>query len=385
MAKAQSTAALSTKALAIASGGLAVAMNALPLVAIASGFVFLTNVIIKAINKQKEFNKLLEEGSSKDIQQQIEATTKTIEDLEKKIKDIKEGQKGFQLISGAEHLEADLKKANDELTKLKNRLVIAQGLELSREFQKTKDALIEKNKELLKTVERSKIATEEGKKQFDQEQRRIELTEKYGEELANIILDLEKENQKLEEGAEKIKKKQEETDKLKEKMLEVGQVIEDSIKNNLKDAITGAKTFGEAMVGVLNRIRDKMLDSALDKLFDGFAENFSKGSDGGKGLGAVLGKIFGGLFADGGRPPVGKASIVGERGPELFVPSTAGTIIPNNQLGGESITNNIVVNVDVSNTEVAGNNSDATQFGEQLAAAIQAEIITQKRSGGLLS
>ena len=168
-------------------------------------------------------------------------------------------------------------------------------------------------------------------------------------------------------------------------MLEVGQVIEDSIKNNLKDAITGAKTFGEAMVGVLNRIRDKMLDSALDKLFDGFAENFSKGSDGGKGLGGFLGKVLGGLFADGGRPPVGKASIVGERGPELFVPSTSGTIIPNNQIGGESITNNIVVNVDVSNTEVAGNNSDATQFGEQLAAAIQAEIVTQKRSGGLLS
>jgi phage-related minor tail protein len=39
-------------------------------------------------------------------------------------------------------------------------------------------------------------------------------------------------------------------------------------------------------------------------------------------------------FADGGDPPVGRASIVGERGPELFVPRTAGTIIPNNQLAG---------------------------------------------------
>jgi lambda family phage tail tape measure protein len=37
-------------------------------------------------------------------------------------------------------------------------------------------------------------------------------------------------------------------------------------------------------------------------------------------------------FADGGEPPVGKASLVGERGPEMFVPRTAGTIIPNNQL-----------------------------------------------------
>jgi hypothetical protein len=46
-----------------------------------------------------------------------------------------------------------------------------------------------------------------------------------------------------------------------------------------------------------------------------------------------LGGLLGGLlkFEDGGRPPVGRASIVGERGRELFVPKIAGTIIPNNQ------------------------------------------------------
>ena len=50
-------------------------------------------------------------------------------------------------------------------------------------------------------------------------------------------------------------------------------------------------------------------------------------------------------FADGGSPPVGMASLVGERGPELFVPRTAGTIIPNNQLasamgGGQTVNYN---------------------------------------------
>jgi hypothetical protein len=35
----------------------------------------------------------------------------------------------------------------------------------------------------------------------------------------------------------------------------------------------------------------------------------------------------GGMFADGGRPPLGKVSVVGEEGPELFVPDTAGTIV----------------------------------------------------------
>lgn len=39
-------------------------------------------------------------------------------------------------------------------------------------------------------------------------------------------------------------------------------------------------------------------------------------------------------FADGGRPPVGRVSLVGERGPELFVPGSSGTIIPNHMLGG---------------------------------------------------
>lgn len=50
-------------------------------------------------------------------------------------------------------------------------------------------------------------------------------------------------------------------------------------------------------------------------------------------------------FASGGEPPVGVPSLVGERGPELFIPKTAGTIIPNGSLssamgGGQTINYN---------------------------------------------
>ncbi|CAB4187274.1 Bacteriophage lambda, GpH, tail tape measure, C-terminal [uncultured Caudovirales phage] len=38
-------------------------------------------------------------------------------------------------------------------------------------------------------------------------------------------------------------------------------------------------------------------------------------------------------FADGGSPPVNQPSLVGEAGPELFIPKTSGTIIPNSRLG----------------------------------------------------
>ncbi len=51
----------------------------------------------------------------------------------------------------------------------------------------------------------------------------------------------------------------------------------------------------------------------------------------------LLGGMFGGGFASGGQPPLGKVSLVGERGPELFVPSQKGTIIPNHALGGGSV------------------------------------------------
>lgn len=60
---------------------------------------------------------------------------------------------------------------------------------------------------------------------------------------------------------------------------------------------------------------------------------FSTSGSGGGFVGAIasgISSIFG--YANGGRPPVGRLSIVGERGPELFVPDKSGTIVPNHQL-----------------------------------------------------
>jgi len=49
---------------------------------------------------------------------------------------------------------------------------------------------------------------------------------------------------------------------------------------------------------------------------------------------AQLAAIAGAGFQEGGRPPVGIPSLVGEGGPELFVPDRPGTIIPNDELRG---------------------------------------------------
>ena len=86
-------------------------------------------------------------------------------------------------------------------------------------------------------------------------------------------------------------------------------------------------------------------------------------------------------FADGGRPPVGRPSIVGERGPELFMPDRAGTIIPNHAMGST----NIVVNVDASGSSVEGDEEQGKELGLLISAAVQSEIIQQQRPGGLLA
>jgi hypothetical protein len=87
-------------------------------------------------------------------------------------------------------------------------------------------------------------------------------------------------------------------------------------------------------------------------------------------------------FANGGKPPVGRPSIVGERGPELFVPRSSGTIIPNHDLGG---TTNVVVNVDAKGSNVQGDDTQAKALGGAISIAVQAEIVKQQRPGGLLA
>ena len=79
------------------------------------------------------------------------------------------------------------------------------------------------------------------------------------------------------------------------------------------------------------------LEASLRGVFQG-----GLGSSGGiEGfLGSAVSSFFGGFFADGGRPPTNKVSVVGEKGPELFVPDRAGTIIPNHVLNKSSVTNN---------------------------------------------
>jgi hypothetical protein len=59
------------------------------------------------------------------------------------------------------------------------------------------------------------------------------------------------------------------------------------------------------------------------------------------GISGAISSAFGGFRAEGGSVSAGKSYVVGERGAEMFVPSSNGTIVPN---GGMGSTFNITVN-----------------------------------------
>lgn len=119
----------------------------------------------------------------------------------------------------------------------------------------------------------------------------------------------------------------------------------ESMASNMERAIgdfvrTGKLSFKDLIGSMIQDLLRLYMQAQATNFFKMIGGSF--GGGGGGGIGSWLGETFGmsgiggylsGLFfADGGTPPVGQASIVGERGPELFVPRTSGTIIPNNQL-----------------------------------------------------
>lgn len=83
-------------------------------------------------------------------------------------------------------------------------------------------------------------------------------------------------------------------------------------------------------------------------------------------------------------PMANGMGLMGEAGPEAIMPLKRGR---GGKLGVQSSggVGNIVVNVDASGSSVEGDSAQSEQFGRALAAAIQSELISQQRPGGLLS
>lgn len=195
-----------------------------------------------------------------------------------------------------------------------------------------------------------------------------------------------------------------ELDKILEKYPMIGEAATAAaglVTFGVQEMIDGTKSAEQVFADFLNNIADMLLKTAqqmiaqyiaiaIAKMFAGMGSSFSGGSF--SDFNGVGGNPFttpssispfAGFptFADGGRPPVGRPSIVGERGPELFVPGASGTIIPNEAMGGVNVG---TINIQVENTGEQLTPAAQKQLAGQVQGIVLSTLANERRSGGML-
>ena len=188
-------------------------------------------------------------------------------------------------------------------------------------------------------------------------------------------------------------------------VINLANTLSSAFSESFKGIISGSMTAREALANLFQRTADHFLDMAAQMIAAqiqmqilnigmNFLGGFGGGATASKGLNIsgvskyVTQPFNAGDYTNafsgralGGQVGAGRPYIVGERGPEMFVPGAQGNIIPNNAMGSTSI----VVNVDASGSSVEGEAEQSRQLGKMLGAAVQAELVKQKRPGGLLA
>ena len=181
--------------------------------------------------------------------------------------------------------------------------------------------------------------------------------------------------------------------------------IGEAFSQSFTGIVSGTMTAQEALAGFFQSVADQFLDMAaqiiakwiqlaiLNSILKLFPTNAAIGtaasggytlpSGAGYAEGFSLPQIIPGK-ATGGPVTGGMPYIVGERGPELFVPGASGTIIPNNQMGGGNKVEVGQINISVENTGDSLSPQAQKQIAGQVRGIVLATLVDQQRSGGIL-
>ena len=397
------------------AGVTAIALNALPFVALVTAAGLLTTAFFKLNAEKKKFNNLLNEGKEDEVTQALRDQAKVVGELNRQHeaasgrdkrglkRKLKEAELELKMLEGRlQTVKSDKKieEAANNIVKLKTeqniqndetvRLTDVQRKhhqQIVAEAKKEMDAINEKKNKFQDFVKKQERSKELIQASIDGNREEVELQHAindavaiHGIENKQQITDILTANQALEDQEGAIKENGKAAETLKAQFKQIGESVRQDLVGNLREAINGSQSFGQALGNVLNNLKNKLLDIALDKAIQGIGNAFKPKGGGGGGF---FSGLFG--FANGGRPPVGRPSVVGEKGPEIFVPSVAGTVIPNSNIGG-GVTNMVTVNVDASGApQVQGSTAEANQLGQLIGQAIQEQLVKEKRPGGLLT
>jgi hypothetical protein len=221
---------------------------------------------------------------------------------------------------------------------------IAELVEQRQGLVDANQAAVDAEEKLADAAKKRQAVLDEGK-QLTDSLRTIqeELNDKqreYQELLDAGAISAETYGRALKQAGEEAKAAAEKTKELTPEMKEAQSAAEElglTFTSAFEDAIVDLKDLGEVFQSLA---KDLLRFGVRKTLTEPFLES-AKG---------FFGDLFGGARASGGPVTAGKIHLVGEQGPELFVPPSAGNIVPNHALGGDVEVN--VFNNNGSNVEV---------------------------------
>lgn len=168
-----------------------------------------------------------------------------------------------------------------------------------------------------------------------------------------------------------------------ERMRDFAQQFAATFSSAFEDAIFSGDKFGGVLKGLTQDLLRLMLRlMVIQPLMDGLTKSMSGG--GVFSLGGIVAGLFGGFKAEGGNVRGRIPYIVGEKGPELFIPGASGTIIPNKNIasgrdGGRA--SGVVVNITQTISPNFAGNAATRQDVIQMAALARQSAIDGVRDG----
>ena len=174
-----------------------------------------------------------------------------------------------------------------------------------------------------------------------------------------------------------VKETQPELSVLQQSFKDVGDRGIKSLEDALVGVIDGTKSAKEAFKDMARSIISDLIRLAIQKQITG-------------PLYGALGSFFSGqanattvpaFMAKGGTATGGTPYIVGEKGPELFVPGRTGTVVPNNQLSsGGGVTINQTINVTTGVQQTV--RTEIANLMPRIAQASKQAVLESRQRGG---
>jgi hypothetical protein len=164
----------------------------------------------------------------------------------------------------------------------------------------------------------------------------------------------------------------------------LSQGIANSFGQSFKSVVMGTESVKDAFRNMAASIISQLMDVLVIQQLVGGVGTGGAGT-GGTGLAGILSKTSKprGL-AIGGSMQRGKPYLVGERGPELFMANSSGSIVPNNKMGGGSgVTVNQTINITTGVAQTV--RTEIAQLMPQIAEASKAAVLDAKQRGGNFS